>query len=243
MARGPGDPRELFPEFIADYKQAFAGELKSIILYGSAAGKDYRPGKSDINFLIVLSEKGIEELERAFSLVGKWRKRNVAIPLFLTRIYVETSLDVYPIEYLNFQREYILVYGEDILADLAFDSEFIRMQAEREVKGKLLLLRRAFLETSGKGKALKQAISQSVQAFLAIFRALLYLKGLEIPKESSLTVRETCKAFDLDDSVFERLLEVRQEKSRLGDDEVKDLFRQYLGQVRKLSRLVDELGG
>jgi predicted nucleotidyltransferase len=243
MVKGPGDPREIFPEFVADCKQAFGGELVGIILYGSAAGKDYRPGKSDINFLIVLSEKGIEGLDRAFSLVGKWRKRNVATPLFLTRVYVETSLDVYPIEYLNFQREYILVYGEDILADLAFDPEFIRLQAEREVKGKLLLLRRAFLETSGKGKALKQAISQSVQAFVAIFRALLYLKGLEIPKESSLTVRETCEAFDLEASVFEKLLEVRQEKSKLGDDEVKNLFRQYLGQVYKLSRLLDELGG
>ncbi|MCP4664797.1 MAG: hypothetical protein GY849_00385, partial [Deltaproteobacteria bacterium] len=48
MAKSPKDPREMFPEFIADYKEIFGDDLVSIILYGSAAGEGYRPGKSDI---------------------------------------------------------------------------------------------------------------------------------------------------------------------------------------------------
>ncbi|MBW1901605.1 MAG: hypothetical protein JRJ20_08205 [Deltaproteobacteria bacterium] len=104
MAKTIKDPKEIFPEIIADYKGIYGGDLVSILLYGSATGKDYRPGKSDINFMIVLSEQGIEQLDRAFPVIKKWRKRNVAIPLFLTETYVATSMDVFPIEYLNFQR-------------------------------------------------------------------------------------------------------------------------------------------
>ena len=123
--------------------------------------------------MIVLSEEGIERLDKAFKVVQTWQKRKVAIPLFLTELYVESSLDVFPIEYLNFQRNHLLVYGKDILEELSFDRELVRLQCEREIKGKLLLLREAYMETSGKGKALRDVIGQSIQAFLAIFDALL----------------------------------------------------------------------
>jgi hypothetical protein len=241
MAKAPQDPKEISPEIISDYKGLFGDDLVSIILYGSATGQDYHPGKSDINFMIVLSESGIERLDRAFDIIKKWRKRKVATPLFLTEYYVETSLDVFPIEYLNFQRNHLLVHGKDILTDLSFNSEFIRLQCEREIKGKLLLLREAYLETDGKGKALKEVISQSLGAFVAIFEALLHLKGLEPPSGKRDTIRATAETFELDSSVFEKLLDIKEEKTKPGENEMKKLFQTYLSEVRKLSKLVDEL--
>ena len=113
MAKIPKDPKEIFQGIIDDYRDLFGEDLISIILYGSATGRDYRSGKSDINFMIVLSEEGIEHLDRAFKTVTRWQKQKVAIPLFLTEVYVETSVDVFPIEYLNFQRNHILVYGKN----------------------------------------------------------------------------------------------------------------------------------
>jgi hypothetical protein len=243
MAKFPQDPKEIFPEIIDDYKGLFGDDLTSIILYGSAVGGDYRPGKSDINFMIVLSEEGIERLERAFKVVETWIKRKVAIPLFLTEVYVESSLDVFPIEYLNFQRNHVLVYGKDILKDLSFDSELVRLQCEREIKGKLLLLREAFMETAGKGRALRGVIGQSIQAFIAIFDALLYFKEKEIPKERREVVKLTCNTFDLDAGLFQQLLDIKEEKIKPDDTESKALFQGYLKEVRKLSKIVDSLGG
>jgi len=243
MAKNVKDPKEIFPDITADYKDVYGGDLISIMLYGSATGKDYRPGRSDINFMIVLSEDGIERLDRAFEIVKKWRKRNVAIPLFLTENYVETSMDVFPIEYLNFKSNYVPVYGKDILQDFSFKPEFIRLQCEREIKGKLLLLREVYLETSGKGRALKDVISQSIRAFVAIFEALLYVKGLELPTERIKVIHATAQAFDIDSSVFEKLLDVKDDKIKPGDDEMRGLFQKYLAEVRKLSKRVDALGG
>jgi hypothetical protein len=243
MAKSPKDPREIFQEVIADYRNIFGDDLVSIILYGSATGKDYRPGKSDINFMVVLSEEGIEGLDRAFGIVKKWRKKGVAIPLFLTEVYVDTSLDVFPIEYINFQRDYVLVFGKDILKELTFNPEFIRLQCEREIKGKLLILRAAFLETSGKGRSLKGVIDQSVSAFIAIFEALLYLKHKDLPKERREIIRLTCRTFDMDAGVFEKLLDIKADKVKPGDTEIMKAFKDYLEEVRKLAKLVDALGG
>jgi hypothetical protein len=243
MAKFPQDPNEIFPEIIDDYKGLFGDDLISIILYGSASGRDYRPGKSDINFMIVLSEDGIERLDKAFKVVETWQKRKVAIPLFLTELYVESSLDVFPIEYLNFQRNHVLVYGKDILEELSFDRELVRLQCEREIKGKLLLLREAYMETGGKGRALRDVIGQSIRAFVAIFDALLFFKGTLIPKERRDVVSLTCDTFDLDAQLFQKLLDIKEEVIKPDDAQTKSFFQDYLKEVRKLSKIVDTLGG
>ena len=56
MARIPDKPEEIFQEIILDYKVIFGPDLVSIILYGSGARGEYIPKKSDINFLILLTE-------------------------------------------------------------------------------------------------------------------------------------------------------------------------------------------
>ncbi len=243
MARAPNNPKEIFEEIINDYKAVFGDDLKGIILYGSATGESYIPGKSDINFMILLSEEGIENLDRAFKTVAKWRKRKVAIPLFLTTKYVATSLDVYPIEYLNFQANHILVFGRDILKELEFNPDFVRLQCEREIKGKLLLLREAFLDTSGKKMALKEVIGQSIPAFIAIFEALLFLQGRETPRGNREIIRSTCELFDLDAVLFEKLIDIKEQKLKPNEATINALFKDYLSEVRKLSNLVDALGG
>ena len=114
MAKAPQDPKEIFQEIISDYKGLFGDDLVAIILYGSATGPDYHPGKSDINFMIILKEAGIEGLDRASDTVKKWRKRKVATPLFLTENYMETSRDVFPIELLTMAASHRCLWKRDV---------------------------------------------------------------------------------------------------------------------------------
>jgi predicted nucleotidyltransferase len=241
MPKIPKEPEEIFQEIIDDCRQLFGADLVSIILYGSAASGEYVAGRSDVNFMIVLSEQGIDLLDRAFDLIAKWKRRRVATPLFLTEVYVETSLDVFPIEYLGFQNNHKLVYGKDILKGLVFDPQYLRLQCEREAKGKLLLLREAFLESQGKGKHLQQVMAESLGAFVAIFSTLLYLKGDEIPQQKREVIKAFCQAFDMDGRLFDRLLDVKERRSRLSASELTSLFNNYLREVQKLWKIVDEL--
>lgn len=241
MFRAPRDPEEIFPAIVDDYRHLFGNDLISIIVYGSAASGDYIPGKSDINFMVILSEKGIDSLDCSFKMVEKWKKRSVATPLFLTEDYVRTSLDTFPIEYLNFQNGYELVYGKDILKDITFDLHFLRLQCEREVKGKLLLLRQAFLETSGKGKYLIQLIGQSILSFIAIFRGLLYLKGEKPPLLKRDVIHQTCESFNIDGTLFEKLLDIKEKRTKPSGTEVSQIFQAYLKEVQKLWKIVDSL--
>lgn len=241
MARIPKKPEEIFLEITGDYRKIFGEDLISIILYGSGAGGDYIPGKSDLNFLITLTDRGIEGLDSALETVGRWRKRNVAIPLFMTRSYLAGSQDSYPIEFLNMRRHYRVVSGEDVLAPLAFDPRHIRLQLERELRGKLLHLRSGYLATEGKANKIRDLIGASLTAFVSLFSALLCLKKLEIPKGKRDIITAAGTAFCFDAAVFLKCEEIRRKADHFSSAEVRAVFRDYLREVGQLCELIDRM--
>ncbi len=234
-------PEEIFPDITGDYSRIYGKNLVSIILYGSAAGMDYRPGKSDLNFLVVLSEESIDHLDRALETVSKWRKKGVATPLFMTKSYITSSLDSYPLEFLNMQTGHILVYGEDVLGGISFEQEKLRLQCEREIKGKLLLLRERFLETEGRTARMRSLIEESITAFISIFRGLLYLRRIEIPSSKREIVEVLEGEISISGDTFLRCMDVKELKKNFSSAEIKDILMSYLVAVRKLWGTVDTM--
>jgi hypothetical protein len=241
MAKIPNNPEEIFSEITGDYRKIFGEDLISIILYGSGAGGDYVPGKSDINFLITLTDRGIEGLDRVLETVGRWRKRNVAVPLFMTRSFLAGSQDAYPIEFLSMKRIYIVVTGEDVLAPIVFDPDHIRLQLERELRGKLLHLRSGYLATEGKTGKIRELIGASLTAFVSLFSALLYLKNLDIPKGKRDIITAAGGAFGVDADVFLKCEEIRGKTDHFSSTEVQAVFRNYLREVGRLCQMIDHM--
>ncbi len=234
-------PEEVFAEIEKDFRAIFNDAIISIILYGSGAGSDFNPHTSDLNFLIILSEEAIDHLDKAIETVSRWRKKNVATPLFMTKSYIESSLDSYPLEFLNMKKNYILVYGEDVLKDISLEGHHLRLQCEREIKGKLLLLREGFLETEGKQKRIKELIKASITAFISIFNGLLYLKGIEILPTRREIIQSVAKEIPIDQEIFMKCLDIKQDTQEFSSSEIKNLFKAYLVEVRKLWEVVDKM--
>ncbi len=237
------NPEDIFTEIVFDYKSVFGTDLISIFLYGSAAGPDYRPGKSDINFMIILSEKGSEHVDRAFGIIKKWRRKRVAIPLFLTEQYIRTSTDIFPVEYINFQQRNVLVFGKDFFKDMSFKKEHVRLQCEREIKGKLVLLQQAFVEAGGKSSRLKAVMCQSVTAFISIFHALLYLKNVKIPTKQRDVIQAVAETYDIKADIFKNIARLKEGRLKLNAAEIKGVFREYIKVVKNLAIQADQLGG
>lgn len=224
-----------------DLHALFGSELVSVIVYGSAVTDDFIPKKSDINVLVVLSEKGIADLQPVQNRITKWRKQGFAPPLFLTEPYIRDSLDSFPIEFLNMQAAYAVFQGRDVLADLSIDPKDLRLQCERELKGKLLQLRLGFIRTGGKKAYLKSLISESIVTFVSIFRALLKLKGDDVPSLKKEAIDRACSAFELDIGLFTDLFRIRTGDLSLSTDELEAAFKAYIQAIDSLSRQVDAM--
>jgi len=241
MAKIPKKPEEVFGDFVRRYKEVFGSDLLGVILYGSGARGDYIPKKSDINFMVILTEEGINSLGKAIPLVSKWHKRRVSTPLFLTKTYIESSLDTFPIEFLNFKTAYKLIYGEDVLKDLSFDRKYLRLQCERELKGKLLQLRENFLETEGNKRKIEALISLSLSTFFSIFQAVLFLKDKDPVSEKGELLKVMAQETGLSSELFLELIPVKEGRKKLASGDAIPLMERYIEEIRKLSIFVDQL--
>ncbi len=241
MAKIPHSPQEITEEFAIDVKEIYGDELIAVILYGSGAAGTYVPKKSDINFLIVLSQTGIEKLSRCFPLLEKWRPRGVAVPLIVTQEYIKSSLDSFPIEFFNMQRHHQVIYGEDVLRNLHIPKENLRLELEEQIKGKLLHLRSAFLATLGRKRQLYQLIRISLPTFSSLFPALLALKDLPAPTKREDIFTATAETFGLDYGLFQQLFDIANKKIKLSAEELTKLVESYIMEIRKLAFIIDEL--
>lgn len=240
MTKIPRKPEEIFPEITAQLKSAFGEDLKSLFLYGSGASGAYVPGNSDLNFLVIVTDEGMKNLSQLHDVVGGWKKRGVTTPLVMTKVFLENALDVYPIEFLTMKEHHVRVYGDDVLSTLSFDRTCLRLQVEREIKGKLVHLRQGYLESEGQAKHLRNLIKISLVAFLSLFTAILYLKGKPVPSERHQLIREASELAGMDGGVFAHCLDIKEEAVKHNLKEMGPLFDQYLLEIEKFDHYVDQ---
>jgi len=241
MGKAPEQPEIIFSQLTEDYRNIFGDDLLAVILYGSGASGHYVPGKSDLNFIVILTDKGMENLEKAMDTVTRWRKSRVAVPLFMTKDYICSSLDAYPIEFLDVKLHHVTVYGEDVFERIELHPGHLRLQVERELKGKILHLRKRFLETEGKEKPVRELIRVSLTAFLSSFKALLYLLGLDIPRDRRDIITAAARAVGVEAAVFMKCMDIREGKDKFSKTELMDIYKDYVKEIDRLCRRVDEI--
>ena len=241
MVRIPRNPEEIFERFVDDYRETYGQDLVSIILYGSGARGEYVPNKSDINFLVIISELGMSNLSKAIPLVASWHRYRVSTPLFLTEASVVSSLDTFPIEFLNIRTCYRLVHGKDILRDILFDKKYVRLQCERELKGKLVQLRERFLGSEGRKARVQALINSSLLTFLSLFQAILFLLDREPTTDKHELVTRVARETGLNKELFRELLSIKEGRQRVRPQGAVSLMERYIEEIRKLSGFVDRL--
>lgn len=219
-----------------------SGNIISLAVYGSAVGSNFIPGKSNVNLVVVVGELMLKQLKIYQKLSSKKRKQ-VMVPLFLTREHIQSSLDVFPMELLEIKDNHVTISGEEAFDGLTVELKHLRLQCEREIKSRLIRLRQAYPEVGAKAKAFKELLIQSLNSTLPIIRSLMVLSKHDLPREISKEkiLNQLCAKFDLDNKVFMRILELKIIKKTPPISELESLFDQYLRQLQCLSQLVDEI--
>ena len=241
MSKLDDSDEQIVQSFTRQIQEIYGEDLISLILFGSAAGADYIPERSDLNFLIVLKEVTPQQLKKSWRFLNQWHKRGISTPLFLDPKYIHSSVDVYPIEFLDMQEQHRLLAGDDVLNDLKISQENLRLQCEQELKGKLLHLRRSYLESGGDARRLEELMPASLKPFGVILRNLLRLHGAQPPQEFLEIINETERVFNLKLEAFREVYQLKLGHRRLERTEVEALFESYLHEVQALAQKADAL--
>ncbi len=223
------------------WQRVLGEDLEQMYLYGSAARGQWQERVSDINLLFLLrSGHGLGAWPELAGTIKRQAKKGFATPLFLTSAYIQSSLDVYPIEFLDMKLFHRVLHGEDSLSDLVLAPVHLRTQCEREVKGKWVQLRQAALEVGGDNREMRELLVASMSSWVSILQALLYLHGQEIPAEKQLVIERGCELAGLDASVFHDIARLKAKRSGRNRSGTWQLVVELIRQIDVLARFVDQ---
>jgi hypothetical protein len=230
------NPEVIVRKFADQMQAAFGPDLESLLLVGSAARGDFLSGQSDVNTLVILSEAGMEQLEKAHPVMQSWRRSSLALPHFMTLESLQSSVDSYPLELLDFRSFHRAITGSNPLVDLKIPREPLRLQVEREARGKQLLLRQTWAAHATKDHELSQVMRLALKSFTAIFQGLLELKNLPLPASRPELFDQAAKIAGCSAQPFQQIHEMRLGRKPVQPQE---LFRSLLHEAGQIVSWVD----
>jgi predicted nucleotidyltransferase len=227
---------------VEDLRAAHGDNLASIVLYGSAAAGDQVDVHSDHNLLIALDRIASDDLRVSQHAMRDWLRLGQPMPVYFTVEELKRAADVFPIEFMQMEKARKILYGRDPFEFLEISPANLRHQTEYELRTKLIQLRRLCIPASAAAEKLIALMTDSLASFAALFRAVLILHGQEPPIDKADSVRATVRLLELDETPFERILELRTKTaSTMTTAEANNLFSGYMAQIERVIRAVDRI--
>lgn len=233
--------KTIIEPFLDEVLEKYGQKIHSIYVTGTALTDDFNEKGSDVNSIIVLKEMDLKFLELVAPLGKKYGKKRVGAPLIMTPEYINGSLDVFPIEFLNFKLIHLTVYGDDLFENIEIERMNLRHQCERELKSKLIQLRQGYISSQGDKKILTEGFVSSITDYIPLFRGIIVLAGKEPPVLQGEVIRALSDAVKIDTAVFVKVLQEKREKIKLSIEELNTIFEDYYSATEKLGKIVDEI--
>jgi hypothetical protein len=216
-------------------------DLIGVVLYGSAAGRDYHGSASDQNVLMLVRDAGIGRLRTLAPCVRQWIGAGNPPPLLLTLGEWQGRSDVFAIEYSDLLERHRVLFGALPMEGVSVRRRDLRLQLESESMGKLLRFRRGVMTTAGDAERARGLLDESFSSILALLRGTLHLHG-EVPPDSSEALCDRVAALaGFDSAPFRAVLNSRRSGTRLRDDAVDGVVGGYLEALERLVAHVDTI--
>ena len=228
-------------DFVSRLRSAAGANLESVILFGSAIAGDFHPEHSNVNLFCVIRDSSFGALQALAPAVKWWDAQKQPPPLFMTRSEIERSTDVFTIELIDMKQHHRVLFGADVVQDLAIPSNLHRIQVEYELREKLSLLRQHLLLASGNDSRLWELLLRSVSSFATLFRHALIVLGHDAPVGKREAVQALSKQIGFDASGILNVLDVRERKSERKQFSVTDVFSRYLSALEPVTDAVDKM--
>jgi hypothetical protein len=221
--------------------------LRSVVLYGSAAGGEYYPKHSDLNVLCLVYKTDAAELAKLHQ-PAKWlARKGHPMPLIFSFEELRQAADVYAIELLEIKRRRCLLYGEDVFDSLDVPLSLHRLQVERELRHNLIRLRQGYVAAAGNRKSVLALMTRSASTFALLFRHALIALGENAAGSKRDAVGQLAAILNFEPSSFTPLFDVREGGRKGSDLDHRLAFEKYLQAVTQavssLDRKFEELNG
>lgn len=214
--------------------------VHSLYVTGSAVASDFSEKISDVNSLIVLNEIHFDFFKFLAPLGKKFKAKGIAAPLVMSPSYIQESLDVFPMEFLELRLIHSVAYGADIVKDLEVDQGFLRLQCEREIKTRLIGLWHGYISSMGQTDIIASLLSRSIKGCMPLFRSIILLMGKQPPLKKFDVINALDEVAHIKGEFLTKVLFLREKRTK-DRDEILSLFENYYGNLEAVSEIVNAL--
>lgn len=227
--------------FVDRLRDAHGDNLYSVLVYGGAVTRESTSAATGARTLVVLHRLRASDLRLAHDPVAEWIAIGNPPPVMMSTDEIQSSRDVFPIEFLDLADNRRIVHGADPFDGLDVSPRHLRYQVEFELRGKFIRLRELYLVTSDDHDRVVQLLIESLGTFGKLFRFALRLVGEHGPRSRVDALRAGIRYFELDAEPFNRILDVLTDDATIASEDVHRLFADYLTQIERVIDVVDRI--
>ena len=229
-------------ELVAQLSAGFGSDLRSAVLYGSAAAGEHIPNRSDYNVLVIVRRLDAERLRALSATTRAWGEAGNPPPLIFTEDEWRDSADVFPMEYADMIDRHRVLHGDSPFDGIRVSKGDLRLQLEHEARGKLLALRQGVLAAAGDRKAELQLLASTISAIMVVFRAVERLRD-ETPSRDNVELsRAVAAAAGVEADAFVRVVRHVRGEARLAPADAPTVLDGYLRGMEGVVGYLDRFG-
>lgn len=180
-------------DLVAKLRDALGNSLGAAVLYGSAVAGEHFAGRSDYNVLVIVDKLPAGSLRVVGAATRKWVAAGNPPPLIFTMEEWRRSADVFPMEYSDILDRHDILFGDDLLQGISVAPADLRLQVEREARGKLLHLRSAMIAASNDQNVHLAILESTLSGLMILYRAVLRLHGERPPTDYETLTQATAR--------------------------------------------------
>lgn len=228
---------------VDDALAAAAGSGANLLcaaLYGSAAARDFSPGRSDVNVFLVFDKADVALLRSLRAAFKKHIKKLKTNPIVVDLKTLEGSAAVFPMEFLEWKERSLVFYGENPLDEIEIPAGGMGLLIEESLRGRRLRLAQAFMETDMNAARTQAFLMAALPGLVVVCRNIMRMQGAAALSDifSMLGALERKCGCEL--ATIKRLLRLKGDSIRVGGKELDLMFKELLAEI---DGLADYVGG
>jgi predicted nucleotidyltransferase len=235
------DPKTVAQDFIRQLQGVLGQRLHAATLFGSVARGEWVEGLSDVNVLVLLDDIHARALSDAAPAARKALSEGVR-PLLMELDEWGRASDVFPIEVADMKDANQVLLGRDPTASVAIEPGSLRLQAEREMRAKLIHLHAGMLVAADDRSRLGELLVRALPSFTTYLRTALRLAGHPVPRTSAEVIPRGCALVGADPSAFLTVLQARSPRGKLEVSLQDALADQFNTAAERIAAFTDAFG-
>lgn len=235
-------PEDRIAAVVEELGEAYGDDLRGVTLFGSVPRGEAVEGVSDVNLLVLVEDVTPRSLLRGAPHARRAMAGGFAAPLMVAWDEWRRSADVFPMEIADMRDDREVLFGDDPLDGLLFSLRHLRLQAERELRRRLLGLRQGMLVSADDPEGLGKLFLEAAPSVATDLRTLLRLARREPPDTTAGVARSVGSRLGTDVEPFLEVWEARRDPEAFRPTLQGGIPEGVFDLVERMADYVDTLG-